>query len=285
MHFLQILLLGLVQGAAELLPVSSSAHVIVAEKLMGIDPSSPEATFLLVMLHTGTMFAVIAYFWKSWGRDYFTDSQTLTAVVVNIIVATALTGVIGLGLKFVIEHIFLRGQEKAEVEQLFSNLWLIGGALFAVGLLIFYSGAHEEKRPVEGNMNLIKSLVIGVVQGLCLPFRGFSRSGATISAGLLLGVERRLIEEFSFALAVVLTPVVIVMELHRLLKAHPEFKQSGQLTHLLAPGLAGMVCAFLAGLLALKLLSSLLESGKWKYFGIYCFVAAAAVLGLAYAGW
>jgi undecaprenyl-diphosphatase len=284
MHFLQILILGLVQGAAELLPVSSSAHVIVAEKLMGIDPSSPDATFLLVMLHTGTMFAVIAYFWKAWGKDYFANSQTLVAVLVNIVLATVLTGIIGLGLKVVIEHVFLHGQAKAEVEDLFSNLWLIAGALLAAGLLIFYSGAQEEKKPVDGDMDLTKSLIIGAVQGLCLPFRGFSRSGATISTGLLLGVERRLIEEFSFALAVVLTPVVVVMELHRLLKAHPELKSNGQMMHLLTPGLAGMVCAFIAGYLALKLLSRLLESGKWKFFGIYCFAAALAVFGLAYAG-
>jgi undecaprenyl-diphosphatase len=284
MHFLQILILGLVQGAAELLPVSSSAHVIVAEKLMGIDPSSPDATFLLVMLHTGTMFAVIAYFWKAWGKDYFANSQTLVAVLVNIALATVLTGMIGLGLKVVIEHVFLHGQAKAEVEDLFSNLWLIAGALLAAGLLIFYSGAQEEKKPVDGDMDLTKSLIIGAVQGLCLPFRGFSRSGATISTGLLLGVERRLIEEFSFALAVVLTPVVVVMELHRLLKAHPELKSNGQMMHLLTPGLAGMVCAFIAGYLALKLLSRLLESGKWKFFGIYCFAAALAVFGLAYAG-
>ena len=71
--FWQILVLGLVQGAAELLPVSSSAHVIIAEKLLGLDPSAPEMTFLLVMLHTGTMFAVIVYFWKSWRDSYFSD--------------------------------------------------------------------------------------------------------------------------------------------------------------------------------------------------------------------
>ena len=284
MNFIQILILGLVQGAAELLPVSSSAHVIVAEKLMGIDPSSPEATFLLVMLHTGTMFAVIAYFWKSWGQHYFADAETMGVVAVNIVAATAVTGVIGLGLKFVIEHVFLQDQAKAEVEDLFSNLWLIAGALLAAGVLILYSGMREEKRPVDGNMDLIKSLVIGAVQGLCLPFRGFSRSGATISSGLLLGVERRLIEEFSFALAVVLTPIVVVMELHRLLKAHPEFKESGQLMPLLTPGLAGMVCSFIAGYLALKLLSRLLETGRWKYFGYYCLIAALAVFGLAFIG-
>src|SRR5271168_3310698 len=108
MNFFQILILGLVQGAAELLPVSSSAHVIVAEKLMGIDPSSPEATFLLVMLHTGTMFAVIVYFWKSWAANYFSTAVNLQRTVVNVLVATVVTGVIGFGLKTAIEKVVLR---------------------------------------------------------------------------------------------------------------------------------------------------------------------------------
>ena len=76
LNYFQILILALIQGACELLPVSSSAHVIAAEKLMGLDPSSPEMTMLLVMLHTGTMFAVIVYFWKGWKRDYFASRRT-----------------------------------------------------------------------------------------------------------------------------------------------------------------------------------------------------------------
>jgi undecaprenyl-diphosphatase len=294
-NFIQILILGLVQGAAELLPVSSSAHVIVAEKLMGIDPSSPESTFLLVMLHTGTMFAVIAYFWKSWGRDYFSDATTLVSVVINIAVATGLTLVLGYGLKVFIEHVFLGGApkgtnvadvqaHKAEVEELFRNLWLVGGALFAAGALIFYSGAREEKRPVEGDMNINKSLIIGVVQAFCLPFRGFSRSGATISSGLLLGVQRRVIEQFSFALAVALTPFADGYEFYRLWKSQKDTGVKLDYVHLFTPGLIGLACAFVAGFLALILLSRLLESGKWKFFGIYCFVAALAVFGLAFAG-
>ena len=67
-HYLQIAVLALIQGAAELLPVSSSAHVIVAQRVMGMDPSRPEQVFLLVMLHTGTMFAVLVYFWPRWRR-------------------------------------------------------------------------------------------------------------------------------------------------------------------------------------------------------------------------
>jgi len=282
MNLIQILILGVVQGAAELLPVSSSAHVIVAEKLMGIDPSSPEATFLLVMLHTGTMFAVIAYFWKAWGEHYFSGGARLADAAKNIVVATVLTGVVFLILQEVIKKTLLHGDPHAEVEDLFSRLPLLAGALLAAGVLILYSGIHEEKRPGVGGLDLVKSLIIGAVQGICLPFRGFSRSGGTISTGLLLGVERRAIEEFSFALAVVLTPAVVGRELWRLLKAHPEIKEHGELVALLTPGLVGMACSFVAGYLALKLLSSLLETGRWKYFGIYCLVAALGVFALAY---
>jgi undecaprenyl-diphosphatase len=283
MNFIQILILGLVQGAAELLPVSSSAHVIVAEKLMGLDPSSPEMTFLLVMLHTGTMFAVIVYFWSSWLDHYFTDAKRLGDAATNIFVATLVTCILGLALKFIIEKVFMHGQAKAEVEELFSYLPLIGGALLAAGLLIIFSGSTEERWPAAGRVDLVKAAVIGAVQGFCLPFRGFSRSGGTISAGLLLGIERRQIEEFSFALAVVLTPIVVVMELWRLIKAHPEMTHGPALMKLLEPGLIGMVCSFVAGYLALKLLSRLLEAGRWKYFGYYCLVASVVVFALAYA--
>ena len=284
MNLWQILILGLVQGAAELLPVSSSAHVIIAEKLMGLDPSSPEMTFLLVMLHTGTMFAVIAYFWKSWGLHYFGNSSLFRNTTRNIVMASVATVIVGLALQWMIETIFLRGQAKAEVEILFSQLPLIAGALAAAGLLIIYSGSVEEKNPGTKDINTAKAFVIGLVQGLCLPFRGFSRSGGTISTGLLLGVERRRIEEFSFALAVVLTPLVIAKELLRLVKAHPEITHATQLAKISMPGLLGMVCSLGSGLLALWLLSRWLEQGRWKFFGYYCLITAIVVSALAYFG-
>jgi undecaprenyl-diphosphatase len=282
MNFLQILILGVIQGAAELLPVSSSAHVIVAEKLMGLDPSSPEMTFLLVMLHTGTMFAVIVYFWNSWLDHYCSDAKRLGTAAKNILLATLVTVVIGFGLKTVIEKVFMHGQPKAEVEQLFSNLPLIGGALAAAGALIVFSGTTDERWRSTGPVDTFKAAIVGAVQGLCLPFRGFSRSGGTISTGLLLGIERRQIEEFSFALAVVLTPIAVGWELLRLVKAHPEITHGDSLMKLMEPGLAGMVCSFVSGWLALKLLSSLLEGGRWKFFGYYCFAAAIAVFVLAF---
>jgi undecaprenyl-diphosphatase len=282
--FLQIILLGLVQGAAELLPVSSSAHVIVVEKLMGLDPSSPEMTFVLVMLHTGTMFAVIVYFWNAWREHYFSSALAFRSVATNVVIATVITGFVGLALQLLIEKIFLKGGPKAEVESLFSQLPLIGGALLAAGLLIIYSGMREEKKRRDDEVNATRACWIGAVQGLCLPFRGFSRSGATISTGLLLGVGQRRMEEFSFALAVVLTPPVIARSLWRLFKAHSETNQPSHLVHVALPGLFGLVCSFIAGLLALRLLSSWLEAGRWKFFGYYCIVAAIVVFGLAFAG-
>ena len=277
MNYLQILVLAFIQGACELLPVSSSAHVIAVEKIMGLDPASPEMTMLLVMLHTGTMFAVIVYFWSGWKRDYFSTSGKLQWFAIQIVIATICTGIVGYGLKEVIEKIFMRGAEHAEVEELFNNLPLIAGALAAVGLLIIYAGLREEKIPRHSEIQPQHSVWIGIVQGICLPFRGFSRSGSTISTGLLLGLPKQKLEEFSFALAVVLTPLVIAKEAKRLLQDHVLDGRESVL-HLFLPGIVGMIFSFAAGLLALKWLSRWLEGGRWKFFGFYCLFAAAGVL-------
>jgi undecaprenyl-diphosphatase len=282
-NILQILFLGLVQGAAELLPVSSSAHVIVAEKLMGLDPSSPAMTFLLVMLHTGTMIAVILYFRKAWKKTYLQNTAGIRSLFVNVGSATIVTLVVGFALKTLVEKVFLHGRPKAEMEHLFGNLPLVGGALFVAGLLILISG-HLRGRNGERAQGLLSSIWIGASQGLCLPFRGLSRSGTTISVGMLLGISRLRVEEFSFALAVVITPPAIAKELMRLLKSHEETASPGHLIHLLGPGLIGMAGAFIAGLLALRLLSSWLEKGHWAWFGYYCVAFSGFVFYLAARG-
>src|ERR1700761_6217585 len=104
MHLWKVLILAIVQGLAELLPVSSSAHVVVAEKLLGLDPSEPQMTLLLVMLHTGTMFAVIVYFWNQWKRAYFASADAFKRFAVRAIWASGLTAVIGYPIIKVIEH-------------------------------------------------------------------------------------------------------------------------------------------------------------------------------------
>ena len=277
MNLLQILVLAVIQGAAELLPVSSSAHVIVAEKLMGLDPTAPEMTLLLVMLHTGTMFAVIVYFWQSWRAAYFSSVVAFRTNALYVIVATMLTGVVGLLLLEAIKH--LAGNSPGfEIEHLFGNAKLMAAALAAAGLLIIVSSRFPERQ--DNNLSVGRAAWVGAVQGLCLPFRGFSRSGATISTGLLLGVSRRRAEEFSFALAVVLTPPVIAKEAYRLYKsvAGASSGAPAQLWHFAAPSLVGMVLSFAAGLAALVWLSRWLEQGRWHFFGVYCLFASLIVL-------
>jgi undecaprenyl-diphosphatase len=281
MSLIQIIILAVVQGLAELLPVSSSAHVVVAEKLMGLDPSSPVMTLLLVMLHTGTMFAVIVYFWKQWKEAYFQSAEAFKHFAWLVILATVLTGIVGEAINKLIEKTAFKNSPKAEIEQLFSRLDLIAPALAAVGILILIAGLLEKRNQTRNiaetqAMTAKQAGWIGFVQGLCLPFRGFSRSGATISTGMLVGVAKVRAEAFSFALAVVLTPVVVGREALRLW----HFQKEGAAVDLhgaVVSSLLGAVFAFFAGLVALKWLSQWLEGGRWYLFGIYCMVAAVVV--------
>ena len=299
MSILQVIVLAIVQGLAELLPVSSSAHVVVAEKLMGLDPTTPQMTLLLVMLHTGTMFAVIVYFWTQWKRTYFRSGAAFNTFAVRLVAATILTGIVGYPLKKIIEKIAFPGAPKAEIEQLFGRLDIIAPALFAAGVLILIAGlrerrevakalaapvaplptstGHYEERPI---LTMPQALWMGAVQGVCVPLRGFSRSGATISTGMLANATKERAERFSFALAVVLTPPAVAAEALRLRRLTHEAAATGMPIDLhgtIVASLLGAVFAFLAGLIALRWLSRWLESGRWYLFGIYCLVASAVV--------
>ena len=281
MTIFHVIILAIVQGLAELLPVSSSAHVIVAEKLMGMNPSAPEMTLLLVMLHTGTMIAVIVYFWQRWRRAFFNSLPEFRDFVVALLVATILTGLVGGGIIELIEKVLMPRGAHAWVEQLFGRLDLIAIALACVGVFILIAGLYERRRPQSAAHELTPGqyCAIGAIQGLAVPFRGFSRSGATISTALLLRVARTRAEDFSFALAVVLTPPADAREIWRLYQA--QHHQLGGLLPAAVPSLLGVMFAFLAGLLALKWLSRWLETGRWHFFGIYCLLAAI-VLGCLY---
>ncbi len=274
MNYFDVSILAVIQGLAELLPVSSSAHVIMTEKLLGLDPAAPDMTLLLVMLHTGTMFAVIVYFWNNWRETYFSSGRAFKKNVFLIILATAVTGVVGLTLMKLIKYFFAANVDTFEIESLFSNSKIIASGLAAAGLLIILSSRLKEKD--RGELSPLSAAGIGFVQGLCLPFRGFSRSGATISTGLSLGVARKRAEEFSFALAVVLTPAVIVKEGLRAFSSG----SAGTVTvssGVLLPSLVGMILSFVAGLLALRWLSRWLEHDRWHLFGGYCLCAAALI--------
>jgi len=293
MHVAIIAVLAIVQGAAELLPISSSAHVILLEKIFGLDPTSPEMTFLLVMMHTGTMIAVLVYFWPRWRRLLSRQNGERGRFVSMLIFATFATGAVGLGLQLAIEHFVLGGKSGAAVESIFGNLWIIATALAVVGGLIICAGFLSRKEsdaplrtsssPATAPQAMRVSILVGAVQGLALPFRGFSRSGSTISVGLLSGLSRGYAEDFSFALALILTIPVVAREALRLPHLSPGSPQ-GLLAFPALTGLLGMVLSFAAGLAAIRWLSAWLEKGRWGYFGFYCLALSIVIFALAGTG-
>ncbi len=281
MPLLHVVILAVVQGLAELLPISSSAHVIVTAALLHETMSTPANALLLVLLHTGTMFAVIAYFWRRWAEEFFASWDRFWSFFKLLFLGCFLSGVVALPIIFVVDRVLGSPGHPAQIEALFSKLNWIAPALAAAGVLILWAGLREARRPESaaakqagaGHVGGPRAAIMGILQGFAIPFRGFSRSGATISGGLLGGGERAAMESFSFAMAVAITPLAIAREVWRLHKAvaatHATFAVG------ITTGLVGMVCAFLAGLVALRWLSSWLESGKWYWFGVYCLAAAA----------
>ena len=244
------------------------------------------------------MLAVIVYFWNQWKRAYFSSSDALKRFAVRAIWASALTVLIGYPIIAIIEKTAFHGAPKAEIELLFARLDLVGYALLAAGLLILIAGlrerggeqqivtrsAYERAASRSGeNVTFGQAGWMGAVQGLALPFRGFSRSGSTISTGLLVGATRERAERFSFALAVILTPAAIAREALRIVKASHAGNALGMPVNLhdsIAFSIIGMVLSFFAGLAALKWLSAWLESGRWWLFGVYCLLAGAGILYL-----
>lgn len=289
LSLVHVIILAIVQGLAELLPVSSSAHVVVAEKLMGLDPSSPQMTLLLAMLHAGTMLAVIAYFRRQWLGAYFRSMAAFREAAMGIALASALTAVVGETIIRAIEAKAFHNTKGAQIEDLFSHLEIMAPALALGGLLIFTAGVISRRSPARTgtapSLSLREAALIGAVQGLCLPFRGFSRSGATISMGMLAGVPKPDAERFSFALAVVLTPAAVVREALRLVRLSSDGGAANHSVPVITFSLLGAVIAFLAGLAALTWLSRWLEGGRWYLFGIYCLVAGAIVLLLYWCGY
>ncbi len=285
-HLLDILVLAVVQGLTELLPVSSSAHVVMAGRLLGVDTGTTPFVLLLVMLHTGTMAAVVVAYWSRWRARFWPTRAVAIEQARLLVLATAATGVVGYPLVVIIEHLATRlgwavpqgGAATIDFEQLFNNLWLIAAALATVGALIVAAGLRARATASERPVGAGDAAWMGAIQGLCLPFRGFSRSGSTISVALLRAASRAGAEEFSFAMAVLITPLAIARELWRVHKHGALHQHLGAIvgTDLLAAALS-----FLAGLVALRWLSRWLERGHWHWFGYYCLAAAAAVLVLA----
>jgi undecaprenyl-diphosphatase len=250
MDFIQVILLALIQGLTEWLPISSSGHLVIAQALMGL--TVPVA--FDVLLHLGTLVSVLIYFWKditAIARSVFSfDTKSMNfRLFLLVIVGSIPTAIIG--------YVFLNF-----FESLFENPVPVGFAFLLTGVLLLSTKLGRGKR----DLDFLRAAIIGTVQGLAIA-PGISRSGSTISAGLLCGVEKAKAFRFSFLLSIPAVLGATLLKYNEIVMADVS-----------ASMLAGVAAAAVVGYLAIKIVSKMVLSNKFYLFSIYCFLAGIAVL-------
>ena len=245
MNIIDIVILGILQGITEFLPVSSSGHLVLAQYLLGIE--SPGNT-LEVLFHIGTLFSVFYVFNKDIKSIVISLNEKPTQkLVIYIIIATIPAVIIGL--------IF-----KSHIINLFSSIVPVGYALLSTGAILTLSINFKNKNK---SLSYLYSLLIGLAQAVAI-IPGISRSGTTISISMLLGIPPKEAARFSFLLSI---PVIIGAGLLGFL----ELESYGLLTPKFI--ITGILTSFIVGTLSLKILLKILEVGRFHFFGIYCIIA------------
>jgi undecaprenyl-diphosphatase len=251
--FIESVVLGVVQGLTEWLPVSSSGHLALVKGFFGLELS----VLFYVLLHLGTLVVVAAFFRRDIveilrafaRRDFGSEWGRLGAFVVVGSVPTAIIGYVFKGL----------------FESFFDNLLVVGVALFATGFLLFVS----ERKVGDRTLGYLDSVFVGIAQGIAI-IPGVSRSGATISTGLLRGVKREMAFRFSFLLSIPAVLGAMVAELGdwSLLVSEVD----------VVPMAAGIVASMIVVYLSLRVLQKLIISQKFHWFAFYCWAAGILVI-------
>lgn len=253
MDTLQAILLGIVQGITEFLPVSSSGHLQIAKELLGVELEN-NITFD-VTLHAATVLSTIVVLWQELWRlvkgcfsRRFTEEQ---AYVLKVILSMIPAGVVG---------VFFADQ----IEALFSSLWFVGLMLLLTAALLSF--AYYAKPRQKSEISYRDAFIIGIAQAAAT-MPGLSRSGSTIATGLLLGNEKGSVAHFSFIMVI---PVILGKMLLDIL--------SGEMAAMAVPTealVSGFLAAFISGALACKFMIEIVKRGKLIWFALYC-----AIVGL-----
>ena len=276
MSLLSAILLGLIQGVAEFLPISSSGHLAIAEHLLA-SGSIDVPEFYDVLLHLGTLIAVFVAYWQDIREmivEFFSGVRDLTRgttpnpvpparrLILLIIVGTL--------------PLFAVLPVKDLVEGLSDNLYFVAGALVFTGLLLFASDRVRKGRKTEKNATLVDVLLVGVGQAIAT-CPGISRSGTTITAGCFVGFERKFAVRFSFLLSI---PAILGANILSLKDA-----LEGEIIWADVPVyLVGVVVAAVVGYLCIRLLRMIANKGRFGWFAYYCWAAGALTLVLAVMG-
>lgn len=256
MSWFEALILGLLQGLTEYLPVSSSGHLAIGSALFGIE--GEENLAFTITVHIATVFSTIVILWKetTWifkGLFKFQMNDE-TRYAFNILVSMIPVGIVGVFFKDQVEAIFGSG------------LTIVGCMLLLTAALLAF--AYYAKPRVKEKISLRDAFIIGLAQA-CAVMPGLSRSGSTIATGLLLGNKKENLAQFSFLMVI---PPILGEALLDIVKMIGGENITGDIPT--SSLIVGFLAAFISGCLACKWMINIVKKGKLIYFAIYCVVAA-----------
>lgn len=272
MGYFEAVILGLLQGLAEFLPISSSGHLALAQDLFHVNPD--KVLLFAVLLHLGTLIAVFVVYWKDiWelivelcvtikdlctGKGLRLEERPVRKLGVMIIVATIPTAVIGLLLQD-----FFSG--------LYNSMVAVGIGFLITGVLMFLAEKMGSANRDIRKMNCRNALFIGILQGIAI-YPGISRSGSTLVGGLTTGLKREFAVKFAFLISIPSILGSVVLE------APNALKESTDMT-LLGPIAVGMLVAAVSGYVAIKTMIRIVSNKKLSYFSYYVWILGLCTIG------
>ena len=268
---LQALILGIVQGLTELLPVSSSAHLNLFPWVFGWGEIS--ASFD-VALHIGTLFAIVIFFFKDWlnlikgGYNQVVKKEKSTEgkIFWYIVIATIPTAILCVILDKISEIVIEKLAGCFNVEEKMIEMFLIAFALIIMGIVLYVVDKKSKSKSKYEDITLKQSLLISMSQAIAAAFPGVSRSGITMTVGRGMGLERESVARYSFLLS---TPIVLAAALYDI----KDFVFN-------IPFFVGILASFIVGVLVIKFLLNYLKKGSFKIFAIYRVILGLFIIGL-----
>ncbi|MCQ5026032.1 MAG: undecaprenyl-diphosphate phosphatase [Oscillospiraceae bacterium] len=270
LSLLSAILLGLIQGVTEFLPISSSGHLAIAENLLHMSGSSEVPGFFDVLLHLGTLVAVFIAYWSDiremvielfYGvRDLAQRSTPTPAPPARRLILLIIVGTLPL---FAVLPI------KDAVESLSGNMYFVAGALLVTGCLLFASDRVRPGRKTEKSATLLDVLLVGVAQAIAT-CPGISRSGTTITAGCFVGFDRRFAVRYSFLMSI---PAILGANILSLKDAVTDIIWADVPVYLV-----GVAVAAAVGYVCIRLLKMIADKGKFGFFAYYCWAVGIVTL-------
>lgn len=258
MNWIEALILGILQGLTEFLPVSSSGHLELAKAIFGNDTVPQESMFMTVMLHGATALSTIVVFRKEIMEiikglfQFKWNDQTIFSLkIILSMIPAAFVGVVF----------------NDQIEALFNgNILLVGLMLLVTGGLLFLA---DRAKTTNNGVSYTNAIIVGLAQAIAI-LPGISRSGATISTSVLLGIDRTRATRFSFLMVV---PLILGKMAQDLLSSEVVLTDG-----IVVPTIIGFIAAFVTGLLACTWMIKLVKKSKLTYFAIYCFIVGVITL-------